>query len=365
MIGQSSHCSQLPKPHNPHRAPMTSEPTQHRKETMKAIKFETSHLAHVVEIPKPEPAPGNVVLRVTSTGVCGSDLSALHGTHLFRHPPLISGHEGGGVVEAIGEGVTTASIGDRVVIDPQKPCGTCELCTTGKYHLCANKTMLGVPEWDGCFADYVEVPAYTLIPAPDNVPDQFLALAEPIAVAAHAVRQAEGRRRDTALVLGGGTIGSLITRVLSDTGSTVTTSEPREFLHETIRQLGATTVTTPQNLGDDLYDAVFIVAGVGALVQQAFAHCKPGGVIVQVAVFNHDVPIHVGKLQVAEQAFVGTATYQKQDFATALDLLDRYPNIPELIVSKVTGMEEGAALTTTMAEDGPGDILKLIIVPSM
>ena len=85
--------------------------------------------------------------------------------------------------------------------------------------------------------------------------------------------------------------------------------------------------------------------------------------IVQVAVFDREVPIHVGKLQVAEQSFIGTATYQKRDFAKALAILDRYPNIPELIVSRISSMEEGAELITSMAANGPGDILKLLIVP--
>ena len=295
---------------------------------MKAIKFETNGLAHTGEVPIPTPSPGNVVIKVTSAGVCGSDLSALRGTHLFRKPPLLSGHEGGGVVVDIADDVTEATVGDRVAIDPQKPCGECELCTTGHYHLCTNKVMLGVPEWDGCFADFVEVPQYTLVPAPANIPNEYLALAEPIAVAAHAVRRTANVPRDTALVLGGGTIGSLITRVLSDDGSRVTVSEPREFLQDTLRQLGASDVVTPAELPEELFDVVFIVAGVDALIEQAFSHCKPGGTIVQVAVFDREVPIHVGKLQVAEQSFIGTATYQKQDFTAALTILERYPDIP-------------------------------------
>lgn len=85
--------------------------------------------------------------------------------------------------------------------------------------------------------------------------------------------------------------------MLSDGGSRVTVSEPREFLQETLRKLGAGDVVTPTELTDELFDVVFIVAGVDALIEQAFAHCKPGGTIVQVAVFDREVPIHIGKLQ--------------------------------------------------------------------
>lgn len=330
---------------------------------MQGIKFEPNGLAHVVDMDIPTPGKGQVVLKVTSTGVCGSDLSALRGTHLFRKPPLISGHEAGGIVDALGEGVEGFEVGDRVVVDPQKPCGDCELCNSGSYHLCPKKLMLGVAEWDGSFAHYVEVPAYTLIPAPDEIKDEYLALAEPIAVAAHAVRQAPSVDGKTALVLGGGTIGGLITRVLADQGATVTVSEPREFLAETLTKLGASTVVVPEDLDETLFDLVFIVAGVPALVETAMTRSKPGAAIIQVAVFGNEVPLHVGKLQVGEKSIRGSAMYQKDDYVTALDLLARYPEIPELVVSKIVGIEEGAEIITEMAKSGPGDILKLVIVP--
>lgn len=332
---------------------------------MRGIRFEPSGLAHVVELPKPEPGPSDVVVKVTSTGVCGSDLSALKGTHLFRIPPLISGHEAGGIIDSVGSDVKDFQPGDRVVIDPQKPCGDCVRCNSGNYHLCPQKLMLGVAEWDGSFADFVQVPAYTLIAAPDSIQDVHLALAEPIAVAAHAVRQLGERTLGNCLVLGGGTIGSLIARVLSARGANVTVVEPRSFLAEPLAKLGANRVVQDvADLADDEeFDNAFIAAGVSALLEAAFAHLSPGGAVVQVAVFKDALPVHVGLLQVREQALLGTAMYQRDDFFTALEMLDRYPEIAELVVSRVTGLEEGAELITKMAKDGPGDILKLILVP--
>lgn len=332
---------------------------------MRGIRFETDGTAHVVELPKPSPGPDEVVVRVTSTGVCGSDLSALRGTHLFRVPPLISGHEAGGVVDSVGADVHDYQPGDRVVIDPQKPCGECALCQSGKYHLCPSKLMLGVAEWDGSFADFVALPAYTLIPAPDAVADEHLALAEPLAVAAHAVRQLGDRELGNCLVLGGGTIGSLITRVLADRGATVTVCEPRAFLAEVLQGLGATEVVTSTDELDPerRFESIFIAAGVPALVDAAFAALAQGGAVVQVAVFKDAQPVHIGQLQVREQALLGTAMYQRSDFMTALEIMARHSDIPERIVSRITSLEEGAELITKMAAEGPGDILKLVMVP--
>lgn len=334
---------------------------------MRGIRFEAEGRAHVVPLPVSEPGHGEVVVKVTSTGVCGSDLSALQGKHIFRKPPLISGHEAGGVVHAIGEGVTDTSIGDRVVIDPQRVCGKCTKCLAGRYHLCPQKQMLGISEWDGSFADLVTVPEYTLISAPSGVKNEHLALAEPIAVAAHAVNRVDLDLVDRALVLGGGTIGSLITRVLTAKGvATVDVVEPRTFLKPTLTSMGASAVHVPGTLpsrDEDLYDAIFIAAGVPALLDTAFERIATGGTIVQVAVFKsgHEVPI--GELQVKEISFLGTAMYVRQDFIEALEIMNRYPDVADLLVTHNTTLEHGAELINEMATHGPGDILKLVMVP--
>ena len=333
---------------------------------MRGIRFESTGQAHVVPLPTPSAGPGEVVVKVTSTGVCGSDLSALSGKHIFRIPPLISGHEAGGIVHELGEGATGFSVGDRVVIDPQRVCGNCSKCSSGRYHLCPHKQMLGISEWDGSFADLVTVPEYTLIPAPAGVSDEHLALAEPIAVAVHAVNRVDLSHVSRALVLGGGTIGSLITRVLSARGvDTVDVVEPRSFLTETLSTLGASNVYEPSALpsGEDQYDAVFVAAGVPALLDTAFERITTGGTIVQVAVFatGHEVP--VGQVQVKEISFLGTAMYVRQYFVEALEIMDRYPEIADLLVTRIATLEDGAGLITAMAADGPGDILKLVMVP--
>ena len=334
---------------------------------MRGIRFEANGQAQVVPLSEPTPGPEDVVVRVTSTGVCGSDLSALAGTHIFRKPPLISGHEAGGVVHSVGEDVEGVRPGDRVVIDPQRVCGRCATCRSGRYHLCPSKQMLGISEWDGSFADLVAVPAYTLIPAPDGVWDEHLALAEPIAVAAHAVGRADLTHAARALVLGGGTIGSLIVRVLSDSGvPVVDVVEPREFLAPTLRTMGATSVFTPEEFaerGGDLYDTIFIAAGVPSLVDTAFDNVATGGTIVQVAVFKSGHEIPIGELQVKEVSFLGTAMYVRDDFVTALGVLERHPDLADLLVSRTVSLEVGADLITTMAAEGPGDILKLVLIP--
>ncbi|WP_162301561.1 zinc-dependent alcohol dehydrogenase [Nesterenkonia muleiensis] len=334
------------------------------------MRFDNDGTAAVVDIPAPVPGPREVVVKVLSTGACGSDLAALRGTHPFRFPPLISGHEAGGIIEKVGAEVKDLRPGVRVAIEPQKPCQDCELCTAGNYHVCPQKQMLGITEWDGSFAEYVKVPDYAIVPVSDDIPDYALAVVEPLAVAAHAVRQVSrvqnGDRLSRHLVLGGGTIGGLITAVLQHQHSgEVVVVEPREYVAEILRKLGATDVRSPEDPWgeDERFDAVFIAAGVPELIATGIARVRSGGTVVQVAVFNKDVPVPVGELQVREITFTGTAMYTREDFITASEMLTLNPAIAESIITTRVTLEEGARLITRMAAEGPGKIIKLIMEP--
>ncbi|MFK5635882.1 MULTISPECIES: zinc-binding dehydrogenase [unclassified Ornithinimicrobium] len=317
-------------------------------------------------MPRPTAGPGEAVVRVTSAGVCGSDISALHGTHPFRKPPLISGHEVGGVIEEIGpDAPEPLKVGARVVIDPQWPCQTCELCVRGDYHLCTDKTMLGVPTWPGGLADLVKVPTFTLVPAPDSLDSSLLSFAEPVAVAVHAVRRAGqlgGVRK--ALVLGGGTIGTLITAVLSTQAPhlDITVAEPRRPLHDLLSTAGATTtVEDAEQLPGSTYDLVFLAAGVPSLVGTAVKSAATGGTVVQVAVFGSAHPTPIGDLQIREITMTGTATYTKDDIAAALQVIEAKPDLVQRMVTFTEDWTDAARLITKFAAEGPGDVMKLIV----
>lgn len=333
---------------------------------MHAIEFSAAGTATVREMPQPQAGIGEVVVRVTSAGVCGSDISALHGTHPFRKPPLISGHEVGGIIEEIGpDDVDGFAVGDAVVIDPQWPCQDCALCSRGDYHLCARKTMLGVASWPGGLADYVKVPAFTLVPAPAHLDPALLSFAEPTAVAIHAVRKAgELARYGSVLVLGGGTIGTLITAALSTEAPQldITVVEPREHLHGLLALAGAhTTVADAADVSSAAFDLVFIAAGVPALVEAAVTSAATGGTIVQVAVFGAAQPTLVGEMQIREITMIGTATYTKADIADALPVAAAKRSLVEAMVTFTDDWDDAARQITSIAQDGPGDVMKLIV----
>lgn len=159
------------------------------------------------EIKKPEAGPGKVLIKVKYTGICGSDVPRVNGDacHFF---PNVLGHEFSGVVEEIGEGVTTLKPGDRVAGVPLVPCMRCEDCQKGNYSLCRHYSFIGSREF-GSFAEYVVVPEKNAVKFGDEVSFEQGAFFEPATVALHGLRRLDFQGGKTVAILGGGTIGML------------------------------------------------------------------------------------------------------------------------------------------------------------
>jgi threonine dehydrogenase-like Zn-dependent dehydrogenase len=152
-----------------------------------------------------------VRIRLKVVSICGSDVHLYKGDWQKRAPyPVRPGHEGVGYIDALGDGVSHLSLGQRVVIEPNVPCGQCRHCWRGQGNICPNKQIFGVVE-PGCFADYCVVPAKFAWPLPAHISDDDAVLVEPTAVGWHALQTATLRPGDTIAVIGLGAIGLLLT----------------------------------------------------------------------------------------------------------------------------------------------------------
>ncbi len=174
--------------------------------TMKALVLHAVGDARVEQIPRPEPATGEVLVRVAFCGVCGSDIprTFVKGTYHF---PTVCGHEFAGTVQRCGPNVEGFAPGDPVVVFPLLWCGRCAACEQGRYVQCSDYDYFGSRR-DGGFAQYVAVPVQNLVRVPDGVSLQAAAMTEPAAVALHAVRRAGGSLPgETVVVFGAGPIG--------------------------------------------------------------------------------------------------------------------------------------------------------------
>jgi L-iditol 2-dehydrogenase len=164
----------------------------------------------VEERPVPEPGPGEVLVKIGSVGVCGSDV------HYYEHgrigpyvvdQPLVLGHEAGGVVAAAGDGVTTLTVGQRVSVEPGVPCRNCEQCLAGRYNLCPDMRFFATPPYDGAFAEYVLMPEGFVHAIPDSISDDAAGLLEPLSVGIWACRRSGVDPDSRVLVTGAGPIG--------------------------------------------------------------------------------------------------------------------------------------------------------------
>jgi len=143
--------------------------------------------------------------------ICGSDVHLFKGDWQNISYPIRPGHEGMGIIDAVGFGVTHLEIGQRVVIEPNFPCGRCRYCWRGQGNICPNKRILGVKE-PGCFAEYIVLPARFVWPIEDHIRDEDAVLVEPVAVGWHTLKTAELHAGETIAVIGLGAIGLLLTQ---------------------------------------------------------------------------------------------------------------------------------------------------------
>ena len=189
------------------------------------------------EVSVPQPAAGEVLLKVHAAGICGSDIPRIYDTGAHSMP-LIPGHEFAGEVVGVGAEVKDAWIGKRVGVFPLIPCRECRPCSERRYEMCRSYSYLGSRR-DGGFAEYVVVPEWNLIELADNVAYEEAAMSEPMAVAVHAIRRVQPETSDTVVVCGLGTIGELIVMFLIDMGiKNILVVGNKDFQRQSVLKMG-------------------------------------------------------------------------------------------------------------------------------
>ena len=298
---------------------------------MRAAYYEGHGSIRVADCVPVAPGPGQVQLRVANCGICGTDLHIYHGNmdHRVKMPQVI-GHETSAVVEALGDGVSGYSKGDRVTVMPLDPCHDCPACRAGHSHICQNLKFIGI-DVPGGFQALWTVPAHTLLRVPERVSIEHAALIEPIAVACHDVRMGDVRPGEFAMVLGGGPIGTLVALVARHAGARVVVSEINPFRLKLIESLGLEGVNPLETNLVDFVNAqtggagagvVFEVSGAAPAALQMTDLLRTRGRVVMVAVYAKPVPVNLHRFFWRELRLIGARVYEREDFAEAIRLLD-------------------------------------------
>jgi 2-desacetyl-2-hydroxyethyl bacteriochlorophyllide A dehydrogenase len=315
-----------------------------------------------------QPAAGEVQIKVSHCGICGTDLHLFHGKMDHRvHLPQVFGHEMSGTITALGEGVKGFALGDRVTVRPLDPCGTCAACLAGHSHICYHLKFIGI-DAPGALQGLWTVPAHTLHRLPDSLSFKLGALIEPLAVASHDVRLAEVARGEHIVVQGGGPIGVLIGLVARSAGAKVLLSEVNPFRLQLAGELGFETVNPRQT---DLAgyvnawtnsagaDVVFEVSGSAAGAEMMTKLPRTRGRIVIVAIFGEAPRVNLFQFFWRELRLLGARVYEPQDFESAISLASSGTLPLERLISKVTPLD-GLEAALRQLESG-GEVMKILV----
>lgn len=285
--------------------------------SMRASVLLAAHELEIQDRPVPMPEPYEVLVAVASVGVCGSDV------HYYREgrvgdfvvdDPLILGHEVSGEVVAVGSGVPADRIGQRVAIEPQRPCHHCHACLSGRYNLCPDMRFYATPPVDGAFAGYVTAPAIFAHPVPDGISMDAAALLEPLSVAIASLRKAQLAPGDRVFIAGAGPIGIITAQTARAYGAKeIIVSDPVADRRERALGFGATRVldpTTEDIVGLDLaVDAFIEASGAAAAVSSGIRSVRPGGTAVLVGLGNPELPIPISVIMDREINLTGIFRY--------------------------------------------------------
>lgn len=301
---------------------------------MKAVTWAGPDRLEIVDIPAPVGGPGWVLLEVSRVGICGSDLAIFKGFHARAQPGIVLGHEfGGTVVDAGPDGAVP--VGTRVAVRPLISCADrgadlCPACTQGFGHVCASLGLYGVDE-PGGLAEYVAVRTSSVYPMAAGVSEEFAALAEPLAVAVHAVDRSGLRAGDRVVVFGAGPIGLLTALVARHCGAAdVVIVEPNSWRRGVAAGYGLHAVASDEDpvgtirarTGGAGADVVFDSAAHPSVAAQLTEVARIRGTVVVVGVYKQPTPIDLRTVNFAEHTIIGTRVYTADDFATAVELLN-------------------------------------------
>ncbi len=285
----------------------------------------------IEEVPVPVPKPGEVLMKVKATGLCGSDMHGYSGTHPLIRWPVILGHEASGIIVKCGEGVEDWKVNDEVVLEPLIVCKKCEACLSGRYHLCSELQFAGhtVP---GSLAEYMTADSSFLHRKPKNVSFEEAAVAEPASSPLHAIERAAIHVGDFIVILGCGVTGSFLLQYAKMKGAEVLVTDLDDKKLEIAKKLGVTHTLNPlkedvvsavkQLTGGGGADFVFEAAGTSETTAVTTKLVRKGGTIVLIGYTGRESePFDLTGVTLGELNVLGSLAFCR-DFPVTLKLME-------------------------------------------
>ena len=334
---------------------------------MKAMVLTAPGELGLEEVPRPAPPVGDVLVRVTHSGICGTDYKIFNGSIPVRYPRIM-GHEMAG--EVVDPGRSSLQAGDRVIIDPELFCGLCFHCRIGQTHLCPNGQLLG-RDANGGFAEYLAAPPTHVFKLPDSIDRRAAPMIQVLTTCLHAQRRIDIFPGEYVVVLGLGVTGQLHVQLAKARGATVigvTRSDDKRALAET---LGAD-MTFPG--GTDAVDNVRkategrgpdVVIETTGVVQQLAAAVKmtrSGGRILMFGIITaKEGALPFYDLYYKELSLINARVAKSEDYPGAISLVQRGQVRLDPLISDVMPLGELKAAIGMLGSDGGGQRMKIVL----
>jgi L-iditol 2-dehydrogenase len=339
---------------------------------MKALVFRGPGSMPLEDRPDPEPGPGEAVVAIRASGICGSDVHGFAGATGRRRVGVVMGHEAAGDVIEIGSGVTSVRSGDRVVLRSILPCGSCDRCRHGQPNICLARQGMGM-HFDGAYAERIVVPESLLLALPDTLTYEEGTIVEPLAVAMHAVNITPFALMDFVVIVGAGPIGLLTLLAARQRGAgsiIVTDRDPhrlgvaRRIGADQAIDVGRTDPVAAVEAGTHGRgaDAVFEAVGIAATVAQSIAVARPGGQVTWIGNSAPDVEIPMQQLVTRELTVRGAYGFV-DEFELAADALAAGWIDARQLIECVAPLDEGEDLFRQLAA-GTLSAVKVVLAPN-
>ena len=359
---------------------MTTIPT-----TMKAAVYRDIDVVRAEEISVPEIGAGEVLIRIDTCGVCGTDLKKIHtGSH---SAPRVFGHEMAGTIAAVGTGVSEFAVGDRVMAFHHIPCGTCFFCRKQTFAQCDTYkkvgTTAGFAAAGGGFAEYIRVMDWIVatggvVRIPDDIPFEQATFIEPVNTCYKAIRLLNLEPDDTVLVVGQGSIGVILAALAHRTGATVLTSDLYPERHAIAAQFGLSHSIDAR--GDVVgaakaategrgADVVLVAVGADALIAMAMEAVRPGGRVMLFASTQHGTaPFDPAAVCMDEKTLMGSYSASIAIQQEGIDLVfsgyrDGTLDLTKLISHRFSLEDCGEAIH--LASNPKPDSMKIVLKPGL
>ena len=343
---------------------------------MKALLLKQYMELEVTDLPNPEIGPQDVLVRVRSCGICGSDVHGLDGSTGRRIPPLVMGHEAAGIIAEVGRNVTEWKEGDRVTFDSTVSCGRCAFCRRGDINLCNNRQVLGVSCGDyrrnGAFAEYVAVPENILYRLPEGLSFDHAAMIEAVSIAVHAVNLTPHELGDTAVVVGSGMIGQLTVQAAKVAGfSKVYAVDIDDAKLERAKNLGADEAFNSKscNVAAEIAartngqgaDAVLEAVGATDPIATSISSVRKGGTVTLIGNISPKIELNLQAIVTRQIRLQGSCA-SSGEYPACIDLLSTGAIRVDSMISARTPLDDAASWFDRLYKHEP-NLLKVIVQP--